>query len=153
MLLEARSSVSSIPHQLSLNMLTGNQCLKIKGPIINMDNRFNKVFPSFDPFNKKISPSHHLIDIFSNHFSFHILLKQDGNNLKAHIHLLNDIAIKSSLDSTIVLIISNASIKNQIIISISYVHIHNRPVIETFYYAVNITSMEAELFAIRYNIN
>ena len=138
-LLEARSFVSSIPHQLSLNILTGNQHLKIKGPIINMDNKFNEVFPSFDPFDKK--------------FSFHILPKQDSNNLKAHIHSLNDIAIKSSLDSTITLIVSNTSIKNQVITSILHVHIYNRPVIETLYYTVNITSMEAELFAIRYNIN
>ena len=41
--LELRLSVSSILHQLSLNMLTGNQYLKIKRPIINMDNRFNEV--------------------------------------------------------------------------------------------------------------
>jgi len=118
-----------------------------------MDNRFSEVFPSFDLFNKKISPSHHLIDIFPNHFSFHILPKQGSNNLKAHIHSLNDIAIKSSLDLTITLIVSNTSIKNQVIISISHIHIHNRPVIEMLYYTVNITSIEAKLFAIRYNIN
>jgi len=134
-------------------MLTGNQCLKIKESTINMDNRFNEVFSFFDSFNKEFSPGSCLINIFSNHFSFHLLPKQGSNNLKAHICSLNNIAIKSSLDSTIILVVSDANIRNQVTISISHVYIHNRPVIKMLYYAVNVISIEAKLFAFRYSIN
>jgi len=77
-----------------------------------MDNRFNEVFSSFDFFNKEFSPGSCLVDIFSNHFFFHLSPKQDSNNLNAHINSLNDIAIKSSLDSIITLVVSDASIRN-----------------------------------------
>jgi len=73
--------------------------------------------------------------------------------LKTHIHLLDNITLKSSSDPTYALIVSNASIKNHIATSISYIHIHNKPVIKTFYHAVNITTTEAELFTIRCDIN
>jgi len=47
----------------------------------------------------------------------------------------------------------NASIKNNIATSISHVHIHNQPLTKTLHHAVNITSAEVELFAIRCSIN
>jgi len=37
--------------------------------------------------------------------------------------------------------------------SIAYIHICDRPIVKTLHYTVNITSMEAELFAIRCSIN
>jgi len=134
-------------------MLTDNQYLKIKGPTIDMNNKFNEVFSSFDPFNKEFSPSSCLIDIFSNHFSFHPLSKQDSNNLKVHICSLNDIAIKYFLDLTITLIVCNTSIRNQITTSISHIHVYNRPVIKMLYHVVNVISTEAKLFTIRCSIN
>ena len=44
-------------------------------------------------------------------------------------------------------------IKNNITTSIVYIHVHNRPVIKTIHHATNVTSTEAELFAIRCGIN
>jgi len=118
-----------------------------------MDNRFNKVFLSFDSFNKKFASSSQLINIFSSQFSSHLSPKQSNNNFKTHIHLLDNISLKSSLDLSYTLIVSNASIKNHIATSILRIHAHNKPVIKTLYHAVNVTTMEAELFAIRYSIN
>jgi len=51
------------------------------------------------------------------------------------------------------LVITDASIKNDIATSISHIHSANQPFIKTVHHAVFITSMEAELFAIRYSIN
>ena len=45
------------------------------------------------------------------------------------------------------------SIKNQGATSIAYIHIYDNLVIKTLYHTVNITSTEAEFFAIRYGIN
>jgi len=125
----------------------------IKGLIVNMDNRFNKVFPSFDPFNKEFSLGSHLIVIFHSHFSFHCSNKQSDQGIKSYIHLLKNITIKSSSDLSYALVVSDASIKNNIAISIFHVHIHNKPVIKTIHHMVNVTTTEAELFAIRCSIN
>ena len=53
----------------------------IKGPVVDMDNRFNKVFPVFDLINKELSPSSHIINIFPSHFSFYSSNKWSENSL------------------------------------------------------------------------
>ena len=58
----------------------------------------------------------------------------------------------SSFPSTAI-VVTDASIKNDIATSILHVHLVNRPLTKTFHHAVFITSMEAELFAIRCGIN
>jgi len=70
-LLEARPPLNIDLHNLSLNSLTSCQRVKIRGIFINMDNRFNKVFPAFDPFNKEFALSSKIINSFANYFSFH----------------------------------------------------------------------------------
>jgi len=103
-----------------------------------MNNKFNKVFPSFDLFNKEFTPSSQLIDIFSSQFSFYLSPKQTNNNFKTHICLLDNISFKSSLDPSYTLVISDASIKNYIATSILYIYIHNKPVIKTLHHTVNV---------------
>ena len=117
-----------------------------------MDNRFNKVFFSFDPFKKQFVLGYCLIDIFSSHFSFHILSKSD-KCLNMYIQALDNIALTFSSDPSIALVVADASIKNQVAISISYIHVHNKQVIKIIYHTVNVTITEAKLFAIRYSIN
>ena len=51
------------------------------------------------------------------------------------------------------IIVTDASIKNDITTSISYVYLVNCSLTKTVHHAVFITSMEAELFTIRYGIN
>ena len=38
-------------------------------------------------------------------------------------------------------------------ISIAHIHVHNKPIVKMLHYAVNVTSTEAEIFAIRCGIN
>ena len=49
-------SNNSISHRMLLANLTSKQQLKIKEPVVNIDNRFNEVFPLFDPFNREFVP-------------------------------------------------------------------------------------------------
>ena len=51
------------------------------------------------------------------------------------------------------LIISDSGIKNDVATSIAHIHICDRPIIKIIHYTTNITSTEAELFAIKYGIN
>ena len=118
-----------------------------------MDNKFNKVFFSFDPLNIEFSSSSHLIDIFPSYFSFHLYIKQKENNLENCANQLNDITISSSLNHSHALIISDAGIKNNVAMSISHIYIYNRLIVKMVHYATNIMTTKAELFAIRYSIN
>ena len=73
LLLESRLVLCNNPYCFSLDLLISCQWKMIKGSIIDMDNRFNKVFPSFDPHNKEFSPSSWIIDIFPSWFFFTLL--------------------------------------------------------------------------------
>jgi len=118
-----------------------------------MDNRFNKVFPSFDLLNSEFSPSSRIIDTFSSCFSFHSFNKYSDDSLVSHTCQLDYLMITSSEDFLSALVIMDTSIKDYVAISIAYVYIHNKPVIKTLYHMVNITSTEAKLFAMRCGIN
>ena len=93
-----------------------------------------------------------LIDVFLNCFYFHLSNKSNSQDIKCHLRHLNNITIQASLDSHSVVVVSDASIKNQVITSISHIHSYNKPVIKTKHYTIRVTSTEAELFAIRCGI-
>jgi len=125
----------------------------IKGSIIDMYNRFNKIFPAFDPYNKEFSPSSWIIDIFPSQFSFHSFNKHSENNLISRLHQLDDLTIASSSDPSYALVVTDTSIKNNVATSIAHIHVYNKPVIKTLHHAVNVITTEAELFTIRCGIN
>jgi len=143
----------SYQHPLSLNSLTRRQCGLIKGYLVDMENCFNKVFPSFNPINPELFPGHRIIDTHANCFSFHLFSKQVSHNIKPHIQELNKIAIELSDDLSTTLIITDASVKNNIATSIAHIHIQDKPIMKTLYHALNVMSTEAELVTIRCDIN
>ena len=152
-LIEPNSYTLFKQHSLSLSSLIRHQCELIKGLVVDMDNHFNKVFPFFNSLNPKFAPEHRVIDIFSNCFSFHLFSKCNNNNLKAQIQQLDNLAIKSLSIPSHAIVITDNSIKNNITTFISHTHIHNKSVTKMLYHTVNVTSIEAELFAIKYGIN
>jgi len=103
----------------------------------------------FPSFLSEFSLGKRLIDTFSDHFSFH-MQKQD---IKDHLHNLDNIAISTSTDPHSIMVILDTSIRNNIATSISHIHLYNRLIIKIIHHVVNITSTETELFAIRYGIN
>ena len=109
----------------------------------------NEIHLSFLPFNKEFDPRNHLIDFFSDHFSFYFQSK----NIKNYIKALDNITLKASSDPASFIIISDISIKNHITMSILHIYLYNKPIIKTIHQAVNITFTEAELFAIHCSIN
>ena len=152
-LLESRPSFHSIPHHLSLDSLTPHQRELIKGPIVNMNNRFNEVFSLFDPHNQEFSPSSRIIDTFSSQVSFYSFNKHSKDNLTSHSHQLDNLSIVTFLDPSYALVVTDASIKNNMATSIAHVHIYNRPVTKTLHHVINVTTTEAGLFTIRCGIN
>jgi len=76
-----------------------------------------------------------------------------GKSNKLHIHQLDSMIIKASSLQSIAIITSDASIKNNIATSISHIYIFNQPLIKTLHHTAFVTSTEAKMFAIRYDIN
>jgi len=152
-LIEPRTCLSLNQHSSSLGLLTRYQCDLVKGLLVDMDNRFNEVFPSFAPLHPEFSPSHKVIDIFPSCFSFHLFSKQKDNSFKTHIQQLDNLAIESLSTPSHALVIIDAGVKNNAATSISHMHIHNKPVTKTLHHVVNVTSTEAKLFTIRCGIN
>ena len=84
-----------------------------------MDNRYNKNFPFFSPFNSKFLLGNRLIDVFPNHFLFYSLNRKNNHDVKSHLCHLDNITLQALLDPQLVVVVIDASIKNQIAISIS----------------------------------
>jgi len=116
-----------------------------------MTNRFNKSFPSFSSLHSEFSSGCRIIDNFSDYFSFNVYNKETDD--KYRTHQLDEIVLKLLSSPSTAIIASDVSIKNNVATLISYMYIYNRPITKTIHYAVHVTSTEAELFTIRYDIN
>ena len=141
----------SNPH--NIGSLTNCQKSLIKGHLPDSHTKSLGIFPLFSPIDPEFSPGNRITDIFSNCFSFNLVNKKVENCNKIHDQELDEMVLHCSLDSQTALIITDASIKNDIAISISHIHSYNRPLVKTVYHASFVTTMEAELFVIRYSIN
>ena len=95
----------------------------------------------------------HLIDIFSRHLSFYYTNCKNKKSKATHIHNLDKCVFNTSTDSKPIVVVSDASIKNKVTISIVHVYSFLNPIKKTIHHAVNITTTEAKLFAIRCGIN
>ena len=119
--------------------------------MVDLANRVNECFPSFNPLNLEFSPSLRVIDNFSDCISFNLFNKEKDN--KSCTQLLDEMVLESSSSLSVAIIASDACIKNNVATSIAHIHTHDKPLIKTIYYTVNITNIEVELFTIRCGIN
>jgi len=125
------------------------QRMKLKSPLIDVDDKYNEFFPSFSFFNDEFNPGKRIVDIFSDHYSFHPCTL----NIKKYMKNLEETTIRALSDPFSSIIVSDASIKNQIATSISHIHSFNKPIVKILHRATNVTTAEAELFTIRCGIN
>ena len=129
------------------------QCSNIKGPIVDIDNRFNEIFPSFFPFNFKFLSENRLIDIFPKHFLFQSINRKCKSSIKSHLYKLEETTLYALFNPLTVVIVLDASIKNIVTTSIAHIYVYSSPVVKTIHYTVNITLTKAKLFAMRCGIN
>jgi len=137
----------------NIGSLTNHQRSLTKGHLIDSSIKSYGIFLSFTPLDSEFSPGHHIIDNFSNRFSFNLVNKKEKNQNHLRGQELDDMVLRCSSNSHAALVITDVSIKNDIAISISHIHSVNRPLVKTVHHASFITSTEAELFAIRCGIN
>ena len=116
-----------------------------------MANRSHECFSSFSSLNSEFSPGSRIIDIFLDCFSFNVCDKR--KDIKFRAQELDELTLESSSLPSVALVALDASIKNNVTTSITHIHMANKPLTKTIHHAVNVTSTEAELFAIRCGIN
>ena len=133
-----------------INSLTVHQKTSLKGHIIDSNNKLYGVFPSFFPLNPEFILGSRIINIFPDKFSFNLASK--GKNASTCSQQLDDMTIQASTPHTVI-VVSDASIKNDIATSISHIHICDQPLVKTVHHVAFVTSTEVELFAIRCGIN
>jgi len=85
LMLESSYSSNRQHHLLLMENLISKQKLKVKGPIVNTNNRLNGIFKSFNPFNSKFSPGNRLVDLFSSCFLFSYSDRRSINLRKSHL--------------------------------------------------------------------
>ena len=150
-LIDSSHSVSTTQHPTSLDSFTSHQQFLIKSYLVDINNRFNKIFPSFTSLHSGLSPGHRIIDNFSNCFVFNLHSKQKDN--KACTHQLDNMVIEASSSPSTAIVVTNASIKNNVATLILHTHTHDNSITKTVHHMVHITSTKAELFAMGCSIN
>jgi len=71
---------SNIPHPSSLSNFTDHQRNKIKGHLVDTNNRSHGLFPAFSPTHLELTPGSQIIDTFSDRFSFNLCMKGKSDN-------------------------------------------------------------------------
>ena len=137
----------------NIGSLTNRQRSLTKGHLVDSNTKSYGIFPSFSPLDPEFFPGHCIIDNFSNCFSFNLVNKKEKNQNKTCDQELDNMVLHCSSEPHTALMITYVSIKNDIATSISHIHSANRLLIKTVHHASFVTSMEAELFAIRCSIN
>ena len=138
LLIDLQLNSNSCLNAVALDSLTNRQHSLVKGYLVDLTNRINECFLSFNLLDLEFSPGLRVIDNFLDCIFLNVFNKEKDNKLC--VQLLNKMILKSSSSSSVA-------------ISIVHIHTHNKPLIKTIHHAVNVTSTEAELFTIRCGIN
>jgi len=107
----------------------------------------------FDSLNKEFTPGFHLVDIFSDYFSFTSVCYKDSKTLMAYQNRLDNVYENSLVNQDTVFIIVDTSIKKNITSLILYIYRSQEIITKYIHHTTNMTSTEVELFTIRYSIN
>ena len=73
LLLNNQHSKKAKPHCFSLSNLTSKQQMKIKSSVVDSNNCLNRLFPLFDNLHQELSFGFHLVDNFSDYYSFYLV--------------------------------------------------------------------------------
>ena len=83
-LLDESPPLSNTSNSHNIGSLTNHQRTLTKGHLINTCIKAYRIFPSFSPLNPKFFPGHHIIDNFSDRFSFNLVNKKEKEINKIH---------------------------------------------------------------------
>ena len=126
---------------------------KIKSFIVDSNNCLNGLFSSFNNLYKELLSGFQLVDNFSDQFFFHTANYKDKDTIHTHIWHFDKIFENFCSDPEIVIVISDASIKDKVTTLILHIYSGYNIYAKTIYYAINVTTTKVKIFTIRYSIN
>jgi len=130
-ILSSNGSQEHKSHITFIDHLIAKQRMKLKSPLIDVDDKCNEFFPSFSFFNDEFIPGKHIVDNFSDHYSFHSHTLNIQKHMKMLLKNLEETTIRASSNPFSSIIVSDASIKNQVATSILHIHSFNKPIIKS----------------------
>jgi len=101
-------------------MITKQQ-IAIKSSVVDTNNHLNGIFLSFNFLNREFHQRNRLVNSFSNCFSFHKANHSSEENKLHYCSCLDNIMFTASSKLFKIMIISDASIKNNVAISIAHI--------------------------------
>jgi len=113
-LIDSQLNSNSGLNIITLDSLTNRQQSLVKGHLVDLANRVNECFPSFNPLNSEFSPSLRVIDNFSDCISFNLFNKEKDNKLCAQ--LLNEMVLESSSSLSVTIIASRTMLLHLLLI-------------------------------------
>jgi len=108
----------------AIGSLTNHQRNIAKGHIIDSKTKSYGIFPSFAPLHQEFTPGHHILDKFSDCFSFNLVVKKEKDNIYAQE--LDNLILQNSLPSS-ALVVTDTSIKDNIATLVVHIHQANSP--------------------------
>jgi len=109
-------SKKSMSH--SINTLMNRQRNITKGHLIDLNNKVYGIFSSFSPLHLELASDSHIIDNFSDYFSFNLANKKIKEKDKIHFQELNEMVLQFSSSPSMAIVVTDTSIKNDIAIYI-----------------------------------
>jgi len=109
-LLSAHNSKGAHSHSQSLALLTNAQSTRLRNPLLDTEVSLLNLTEYFSPLHPEMYPGHRLLDNFPNHISFHPCDRSKESFYKLHLEALNCLCQQASTDSSILVVITDASV-------------------------------------------
>jgi len=149
-LLDSQHAKNHPPHKTTTSKLTNKQWFNLKSPIKDVNERLNGVRECFNPFFPLFSPGSRVVDHFPSRFSFHSSLSSSNEDLYHHLQNLDQAFRSSQTAPHNITIIADESVKkSQVATAVAHIWLENSIIQCLQANSINITSIEAELMAIR----
>ena len=124
--------------------------MKLKSPIKDVSERLNEIKDEFDLFHILFHPGLRLVDHFSSKILFHSPTSSSNEALFDHSSKLNLVFKETQNSSKDIAVISDGSVKTVgSATAIAHIWKDNKVIAQLKAHANNITSLEAELMAMR----
>ena len=149
-LLDSQHAKNHPPYKAATSKLTNKQWSNLKSPIKDVNKRLNGVRDCYNPLFPLFSPGSRVVNHFSSRFSFHSPPSSSNEDLFHYLRNLDQAFRSSQISPHNIAIIVDGGIKKlQVATAVMHIWTDNSIVRCLQVNSINVTSIEAELMAIR----
>ena len=149
-LLDSQHAKNHPPHKTATSKLTSKQWFNLKSPIKDVNKHLNGIRECFNPLFPLFSLGSRVVNHFPSRFSFHFPFSSSNKDLYHHIQNLNQAFRSFQIAPHNIAIVADRGIKkSQVATTVAHIWSENSIVQCLQANLINVTSIEAELMAIR----